>query len=621
MATIMKPSESELRLGVLHYHLLPGGVATVIVNCLKALIAHGGYRHIHIDLISSDAGGEPGKHIADQLRRWADEHNASRCEINLIELAELGYNDAAAASRDQLRHQGQRLCDRLVQVTHLQHSALQNKYVLHAHNANLGKNPTVTLALALLAQRIERDNLPAGIVYQMHDFAEDNRPTCWQALRDCTGRGDPEFAAAMMYPDNRCVTWACINSADKERLLSVGIDPERVTVLPNAIDAQNFAAPALQEMSADQLAQLHIQPIDFAGDLKDRIGRFAAVEGFCFEAGRKILLAPVKAVRRKNITESVMLLLGLNRHEDNWQLLITLSANSPADVSYCQAIEQFVKQHRLPVVIGFGAELLARHERLIEGGRVCKYSLIDLMALAEAVVTTSIQEGFGYVFHEPWLAGKAVIGRNIRHLTCDFAKKGVCLDHLYDRALIRRAWLGGDWDRLREKYCQKINNIRQSLGYDKLPESQLLEAIERQKTYVPATPNHKKTDNAELADREGDWAMVDWADLDLRAQLKMLERLREQPDEHEGIVFADERLKVMSDLINQPRSQLIEDNGRAVRENYGLAAQAAALVKLLARIQQGADQASSASSRESVGRSNHTILTEAVRLENIHLLC
>ena len=44
------------------------------------------------------------------------------------------------------------------------------------------------------------------------------------------------------------------------------------------------------------------------------------------------------------------------------------------------------------------------------------------MASAHRLVTTSVAEGFGLAFLEPWLFGKGLLGRNLPEITVDFAK-------------------------------------------------------------------------------------------------------------------------------------------------------------------------------------------------------
>ncbi|MEZ5304096.1 MAG: hypothetical protein R3F11_26155 [Verrucomicrobiales bacterium] len=60
---------------------------------------------------------------------------------------------------------------------------------------------------------------------------------------------------------------------------------------------------------------------------------------------------------------------------------------------------------------------------------------------ADAMVTTSVAEGFGLAFLEPWLAGKPVVGRDLPEITADFAESGVDLAHLYARLEIPLAWV------------------------------------------------------------------------------------------------------------------------------------------------------------------------------------
>ncbi len=447
-------SPNILRIGVLHYHFLRAGVRTVMVNSLKALIGYGPYQHLEIDLISSDAEKPPGREVANELQRYANETDGAEVLIRLIELSELAYNDRPADSREQLFTEAGPLTDKLLGMLELDRSSLENPYVLHVHNANLGKNPRLTLGLKLLIDRIERRNLPARILYQMHDFAEDHRPDCWAALRDCSGRSDRQLAVEMMYPMSSHLQWICINSTDKEKLLTVGIDADMVDVLPNSVDVETLTAPALAEMTPAQLHQLDLEPADFVADLKNRIAAFAENNGFRFEPNRKILAAPIKLIRRKNVAESLLLLMALNAEDDSYQLLITLRPASQADVVDAQALEQFVKRHHLPVVMGFGHELLGvGHHRVIEAGRVRSYSLVDLVHISEAVVTTSVQEGFGYVFHEPWLMNKAVVGRNISTVTGDFAAQGMKLTHLYDHLLIPKELVGEKWREICRAYC------------------------------------------------------------------------------------------------------------------------------------------------------------------------
>ena len=55
-----------------------------------------------------------------------------------------------------------------------------------------------------------------------------------------------------------------------------------------------------------------------------------------------------------------------------------------------------------------------------------------MVASAQAIVSTSVAEGFGLGFLEPWVF-ESLCGRNLPEITGDFSQHGVRLDNLYDR--------------------------------------------------------------------------------------------------------------------------------------------------------------------------------------------
>jgi len=596
-----------LYLGVLHYHFLRSGVRTVISNALRSLIAYADYDNLELDLISSDARQKAAGDLVEELLDFSRQHGPTRLQINQVEIPQLAYDQNPAPSRAALFDRANHLADHLLELMNLNRCTFDNPYILHPHNANLGKNPCLTLALKLLVDRLDRDNLPAWLLYQVHDFAEDNRPACWQALRDCTGSPDPDFAAQIIYPPSRRIHWLCLNSADRQKLLSTNLPQGSVSVLPNSISVDTFTAPPLTQMTPQQLDQLNLSPGDFAADLKNRIALYARNEGFRFGPSRKIILSPIKALRRKNITESVLLLMILNSQHDDYQILITLPPNSPADIEYSHAVADFVKQHRLPVVMDFGSSLLplGPHRRLSDG-KVIYYSLIDLLSISHAVVTTSIQEGFGYVFHEPWLAGKFVFGRNIPHLTCDFQQQGLNLSHLYDHLLIPLDWLDSHWKNLVTQYCQKINQMY--LAQDLAPpdDSELAYLVEQKKTVTL------------LVDKQNKQKSLDWADLNLPSQLHILHILADRPALLDRILPTNSSLETISSWYPSSQSDIIKQNSEVVSSQYDLKTQASRLTSLFELGNRVLQSRPAASAPAPV--TNKPLLESSLRIENIRLL-
>jgi hypothetical protein len=60
-----------------------------------------------------------------------------------------------------------------------------------------------------------------------------------------------------------------------------------------------------------------------------------------------------------------------------------------------------------------------------------KRPLGDFISGARAAITTSIGEGFGMAYLEPWLLGTPVVGRDLPKVTGDFAASGMSFDWLY----------------------------------------------------------------------------------------------------------------------------------------------------------------------------------------------
>lgn len=333
-----------MNITILHYHLRPGGVTTVIRNAQRALTGN----------------------------------------FNTRVLADFGYNDKPARDRDAFVSEADSLAVVLA-------ARLKNTDVLHTHNLNLGKNPRLTLAVKRLAQK-------GGlrVLNQVHDFAEDHRPARMDALRRCTGRRDDRFWREMCYYDLPNVRWATLTTHDAVKLAACGVPPRRISVLPNAVDDVFFTQP----------------PSGVERAMK-KLGEYARRHDYPFDPARRILLAPMKVMMRKNNAEAVELVRRLGRY----QLIISLdAASSPADMACGERLKQRIRRERLPVVIGFGREL--------EGP-------LPLFHLAHAVVTTSKQEGFGYMFIEGWLCRKLVVGRDIPEVTRDFTASGMDLSHLY----------------------------------------------------------------------------------------------------------------------------------------------------------------------------------------------
>ncbi len=329
-----------MKIYLLHYHLKPGGVTTVIRNTQRAL--------------------------------------AARHEVSI--LADWGYDERPAANRETFLAEARALLKRLPQ-----------EGVLHTHNIGLGKNPRLTCAVKWLAEQGH-----VRLLNQVHDFPEENRPALLHALRHCTGERDERFWRAICYYDLPNVLWVTLTSADADKLAARGVPPGKIRVLPNPVDDEFFTRPCTV-------------------DARPIIAAYAREHGYHFDPHKPFLLSPMKVMERKNNAEAVALIKKLR----GWQLVISLDASSPRDRAYSERLKRRIRHDKLPVVIGAGQAF---------------ENPLPLFHAAEAILTTSRQEGFGYAFLEGWLCGKPVIGRDIPEVTRDFTAAGMDLRHLYREA-------------------------------------------------------------------------------------------------------------------------------------------------------------------------------------------
>jgi hypothetical protein len=69
-------------------------------------------------------------------------------------------------------------------------------------------------------------------------------------------------------------------------------------------------------------------------------------------------------------------------------------------------------------------------------GKIEKYSVGDMYQVADLVITTSVLEGFGFAYLEPWILDRVVIGRSIPFIVTDFQTEGMKLGHLYNVLIV-----------------------------------------------------------------------------------------------------------------------------------------------------------------------------------------
>lgn len=264
--------------------------------------------------------------------------------------------------------------------------------VWHIHNHALGKNLILPELSLLLAQEGQ------SVLLQLHDFAEDGRPENYKFLREHFGNA--QQLGTRLYPQGRHIHYALLNYRDLRFLQTAGVQQEQLHYLPNAIETEN--------LSCDDLP--HEQK------LLD-----------------KLYLYPGRAIRRKNIGE--FLLWSALAEKDDLFAVTRAPQNPLAKPIYEQWVA-FAQSLSLPVTFNFADQWPG--------------DFYALLTAARALVTTSVAEGFGLAFLEPWLANRPLFGRKLPEVTEGIEKAGVNLASLYTRLDVPLAWIQ------REQFLQKM---------------------------------------------------------------------------------------------------------------------------------------------------------------------
>jgi hypothetical protein len=134
-------------------------------------------------------------------------------------------------------------------------------------------------------------------------------------------------------------------------------------------------------------------------------------------AEKPYVVYPIRAIRRKNIGEAFLLSLFFETQE---RLSITLPPNSAADMASYKAWKAFAADYHLPVEFDQGLDT----------------PFEAIVCSARYLLTTSITEGFGFSFLEPWLYHKHVGGRKLDDICQDFEIRGINLDHMYSQLMV-----------------------------------------------------------------------------------------------------------------------------------------------------------------------------------------
>jgi hypothetical protein len=231
----------------------------------------------------------------------------------------------------------------------------QHDSLIHIHNHQLGKNLEMPTAMVGLAQDGWR------ILLQIHDFSEELRPANY--ARMLAHAGSPSALRESLYPIAQHIHYATLNRGHQQILLDAGLPEDRVHLLPNPV--ADSAGPTSSNVA----------------ETRERVRSELGVPNH-----HGFVLYPVRGIRRKNLSELLL-----------WSALVrdttfglTLAPMNPIERTSYDHWEKLSRELGLSVAFDVGRDI----------------SLAENYAACDAIVTTSIAEGFGMVFLESYLSGR-----------------------------------------------------------------------------------------------------------------------------------------------------------------------------------------------------------------------
>ena len=263
---------------------------------------------------------------------------------------------------------------------------LRKDSIIHFHNLNLAKNPYWTLAV----HKAVRDGFP--VINHAHDFSED-RPENQQFMERIINKHFGYDMPQVMYPDLPNYHMGVLNLSDYDRVISKGFKTSRLHYLPNPVSMENTLPPA---------------------DLKTR-GKIFQKLGL--DNGKKLITYPVRVIRRKNIGEYILL---SHFFQSKANFVVTLPPENPVEIEEYNKWKKFCNELAIPI--------------RFEAGTVVDFT--ELITSSDFCVTTSIREGFGMAYIEPWMMSTPVTGRKLDNIMRDLTHEGLKFPSLYEQLLV-----------------------------------------------------------------------------------------------------------------------------------------------------------------------------------------
>lgn len=476
---------------ILHCHYRRGGVTQVVENHVAALAAARPDAKLFL--------------VAGPRVDGLSESTAARAQIICID--GLDYDTLHAdQTTENARLRGQRLADEIHQALaahQIDPLDAGHQTILHWHNHSLGKNVSIPVAIDQLTERYQYAQL-----LQIHDFAEDFRPTNLSELASASADEPTDRLAALnrfCYPGRQGIHYATLTSGDADLLKKLGIPETQIHCLPNNV---TLGDRATQSRSA----------------AKEKVGQAIGVSG-----DFRWYLYPIRGIRRKNLGETLLLsqLMGKQTY-----FAITLPPATQIEAASYERWRTIAEAHA--------------PRTIFDAGTFPHVSFHDNIAAADCILSTSVAEGFGMAYLEPWLAGRGVVARDLPGVTRDFRRSGLALQRFYTSVDIPGSarWIA---------QCQARTAMARHNAWQQVPREILRFAETAASTTDTITASK-----------------IDFATLSCGDQIDVIKRIDRDPLFKRRVQHANE---VLLDWLQQDfEASTLRHNEQIVRQYYGMPA-------------------------------------------------
>ena len=383
----------------IHYHNRPGGVTTVM----------GQYGLAFAKARGSAAGASLvvcAKHNA----------RADMGGARIIDVRECGYT--TFRTKNAFIKTRNRLFGRLCQI--IMSDNLPRPVHVVGHNLNLGKNCALSSAFAQCAWRFAKQNNEYRLFSVVHDFTEEGRTDLMSQIISLERLGIKIWDE--LYPEAPGVCYVALNKRNYSILKKAGFQA-RFVPNPVSLPPGGYSMPKVNHKKT--LAALSL---------------LAEKDGTTFCESAPIVFYPSRIISRKNPIEAIL----LSHFFFSSNLLLAESGTSIEDRALAACLRRLCVRHNIPVIFNSG-----RAAGFVSGHGETPFSLLS--KTADACISTSVLEGFGYALYEPWLYRRAVVGRVPAGSD---VQKNIFVPRLYSRLLIPCAWV--DIKKLAARYYRDM---------------------------------------------------------------------------------------------------------------------------------------------------------------------